>query len=76
MIGPCEREQHALGQAEREVGPHLGDPLQRGAARRGDLAGVAGRGEVAGAEAGVIMAWADQAVEVDLLQHIKAGRHG
>ena len=73
-IGARLRQEDALRQAEREVGPHLVDALQRRGARLRHLAGVARRGEVAEAQAGVIVARPDDPVEVDFGRSISASR--
>ena len=63
--GPRVRQENALRQAEREVGAHLVDALQRRRARLRYLSAVAHRGDVAEAEPGIIVARPDDAVEVD-----------
>ena len=63
---PVVREQQPLRQAEFEHATHLGDALQGRRARGGDSTRVAGRGEVAERQPGIIMARADEAVEIDL----------
>ena len=58
---PCARP-------SRRLCAHLLDALQRRRAREGDVALVGGGGEVAEAEAGIIVARPDDAVEIDLDQ--------
>jgi hypothetical protein len=66
LVGPVQRQEDALRQPQRQIGAHLGQPLQCGAARVRGLARIGRRGEVAEAEAGEVVAGADDAVEVDL----------
>ena len=66
FVGPPVRKQDALGETEPEIVPHLGEALQRRRARRGDPALVRGGGEIAEAEAGIIVARPDHPVEIDL----------
>ena len=65
-VGPAVGEEQALGKAEAEIVPHLLQPLQRRRARVRDQALVGRRGDVAEAEARIIVARADDAVEIDL----------
>ena len=65
-VRPPVGQKHPLGEAEAEIVAHLDHALQRRGARVGDDALVGGRGEVAEAEAGIIVARPDDAVEIDL----------
>ena len=58
------RRQHALHEPELGERLHLAEPLQRGLLGRGGGAPVRGRGDVAVAEARVVVGRPDQAVEV------------
>jgi hypothetical protein len=68
-VGPVMRQQHALRQPQRKAGAHLGYALQGRLPREGGLARVAGGGQIAKAQPGKIMARADDAVEINFLQH-------
>src|SRR5205085_8620867 len=61
-------EEDALGEAEAEIVPHLGDALQRRLARESGGAGIGGGGEIAEAEPRIIVARPDDPVEIDLDQ--------
>src|SRR2546423_12181462 len=61
-------QEYALGEAEREVGAHLVETLQRRGARPRDFARVAGRGEIAEAQARIIVARPDDPVEINFAQ--------
>ena len=62
------RHEEALGEAEPQIGAHLLHALQRRLARMRDRAVIVGRGDVAGAEARIIVARPDDAVEIDLAE--------
>ena len=64
-IGAPLREEQPLPQAQLDVAAHLFQPLQRGGARLRHGAGVARGGEIAEAKAGIVVAGADQPVEID-----------
>ena len=72
-VGPRVGDEEALREPERQVGAHLGDALQRGGAGLRDLLRVAGRGEVAQAQARIIVAWPDDPVEIDLGERHQRG---
>ena len=62
------RQKNSLRESEFQVGAHLLEALQRRRPRLRDVAGIARRGEVAEAQPRVIVAGADDAVEIDLAQ--------
>ena len=67
-------QQEALRQPAFHIAAHLGDALQRGGTREGRIAAVAGTGNIAQAQPGVIVAGADDPVEIDFLKHILSVR--
>src|SRR3546814_7408080 len=54
-VGPVERHEETLRQAERQIAAHLLQALQRRGARLRHAAGVRCRRDIAAAEAGVVM---------------------
>ncbi len=66
VIGARQRQEKALGQAQLAIAAHLLESLQRRGAGIRDIAGMSGRGEIAGAEPGIVMGWAHDPVEIDL----------
>src|SRR5439155_4353565 len=67
-VGTWMRHEDTLRESERQIGAHLVDALEPSCARVRDGAGVSRRGQVAKAEPGIIMARADDPVEIDLAQ--------
>jgi hypothetical protein len=67
-VGARVRHEETLRQPQRQVGAHLVEALQRRGARLRHLTSVSRRGEIAQAEARIIVAWPDDAVEVNFLQ--------
>src|SRR5690606_8945376 len=65
IVGPPLGQKYALRQAEADGFAHFLQPLQRGGAGAGYSSGIAGGGEVAQAEARIIVAGTDQPVEID-----------
>ena len=65
---PRVRQENALREPQCEIGAHLVDALERCAARLRNLAGVAHRRNIAEAQACVIVAGADDPVEIDFAQ--------
>ena len=58
--------EQSLRQPERQIGAHLVEPLQRRRARLRHRSGIFRRGEIAEAQPGIIVAWPDDPVEIDL----------
>ena len=69
LVGAVVRQQDPLAQAKRQTGAHLGDALKRRFAREGCAARVARGGEIAEAEAGIIVARPYDPVEVYFAEH-------
>ncbi len=67
---PRLRHENSLHEAERQIGAHLVESLERRRPRLRHVAGVAGRGEVAEAQSRIIMAGPDNPVEVDFADHL------
>jgi hypothetical protein len=64
--GSLVRRKDGLAHAERSDEPHLGEALQRGTPRIGNLSAVRHRGDVARREAGIVVRRSDDAVEIVL----------
>ena len=74
-VRPRVRQENALREAEREIRAHLVEALKRRRAGLRHLPGIAGRGEIAEAQTGIIVAGADDAVEIDLAEGHLADHH-
>ena len=68
VVGARQRGEKALHQPQRQIVAHLVEPLQCRSTRVRRIAAVAGRRQIAQAEPGIVVAGADQAVEIDFGQ--------
>ena len=59
-------DEQSLRQPERQIGAHLVETLERRRARLRHCSGILRRGEIAEAQPGIIVAWPDDPVEIDL----------
>ena len=74
-IRPVQRHEKSLCQPQTKIVAHFGDALQGRFAWIGGFTGIGRRSNIADAQSGIIVAWSDNAVKIDLDQLAHRGMY-